>query len=133
VKTKVTDRIRKEKDGSETKSWEVRLGSALLKVYFTPSGSRELYTISYWIDGKRKRQVFPTLEAAIAEAKTVGGQLTKVDFGSVDLPAAERMAAARALQLLNPVGVSLELAASEHASAAKRLGRCRSRKRWIFM
>ena len=53
----------------------------MVRVYLTPHGDRELFTISYWVDAKRKRQVFPSLAKAIEEAKTVGGQLNKGDLG----------------------------------------------------
>lgn len=122
LKSKVTERLHKADDGTMRKCWDVNVGSALLRVYFTPNGDRELFTMSYWIDGKRKRQVLPTLDAAITEAKKIGSQLARGDFVAADLTAAERMAAARALKLLSAVGVPLELAAAEYASAVKRLG-----------
>jgi len=121
VKTKITERRKKNGDGSESKSWDVQVGSAVARVYFTPSGERELFTVSYWVDGKRKRSVLATLEKAIAEAKKAGTELTKGNLGAAELSNAERAASLRALQLLAPVGVSLELAAAEYASAITKL------------
>jgi hypothetical protein len=54
VKTKVIKRIKKQAAAPDKEIWDVRVGPALLTVYFTPSGDRELFTISYWVDGKRK-------------------------------------------------------------------------------
>lgn len=123
VKTRVTKRIKKRAGETDTEIWDVRVGSALLTVYFTPSGERKLFTVSYMVDGKRKRQVKSSLDLAIEEAKSVGKQLARGDFGTIELTAAQRVAADRALTILKPIGVPLELAASEYASAVTRLGK----------
>ena len=123
VKTRVTKRIKKRAGETDTEIWDVRVGSALLTVYFTPSGERKLFTVSYMVDGKRKRQVKSSLDLAIEEAKSVGRQLARGDFGTIELTAAQRVAADRALTILKPIGVPLELAASEYASAVTRLGK----------
>ena len=123
IKTKVVKRIKKQAGGPDREIWDVRVGSALLTVYFTPSGDRELFTISYWVDGKRKRQVKSSLDLAIAEAKSVGRQLARGDFGTVELSAADRVSADRALTILKPLGVPLELCASEYVDARTRLGK----------
>jgi hypothetical protein len=82
VKTKVTERNRQERTDATTQNREVRVGSARLKIHFIPSGSHELDTVSCWIDGKHKRQIFPMLNTAIAEAKAPGRPLAKGDFGA---------------------------------------------------
>jgi integrase len=121
LKTKVTPRVKKDKEGNVSTSWEVQVGSALLKVYFTPIEGRQLYTVSYWVDGSRKRQVLPSYEKAIAEAKKTGVQLNKGDLGSADLSGQERVACRRAMQLLAPTGVAIEMAAAEYADAFAKL------------
>ena len=45
-----------------------------------PIGDRELFTLSYWLDSKRYRKVFPTLDQAIDAAKDKGKQLSKGDI-----------------------------------------------------
>jgi integrase len=123
LKTKVTVRIKRDKDGNIiSKCWDVQVGSALLRVYLTPSGERQLYTVSYWVDGQRKRQVLPSLEKALAEAKETGRQLNRGDKGSAELSGPERVACQRALQLLAPTGVPIEVAAAEYADAITKLG-----------
>jgi integrase len=121
VKTKVSERTKKARDGSVSKCWDVQVGSALVRVYFTPSGERELFTVSYWVDGQRKRSVAPTLELAIAAAKAAGGELNKGDLGAAELSAPQRVACARALQILEPTGVPIEVAAGDAAMAYTRL------------
>jgi len=69
VNAVVTEIKKKRKGKPEITLWEVRVGSAISKIYFTPSGERELFTLAYWLDGKRKREVFPTKEEAVAAAR----------------------------------------------------------------
>jgi integrase len=123
IKTKVTERMKKDAQGNIISvSWDVQVGSALLKVYLTPHGDRQLYTVSYWVDGKRKRQVLPSYDRAIAEAKATGVQLDKGDKGSADLSGVQRVACRRALELLGPTGVPIEVAAGEYARFFQRVG-----------
>jgi hypothetical protein len=42
----------------------VERGSATVKIHRTPHRSESYFTVAYWMDGKRDRQVFPTLEKA---------------------------------------------------------------------
>ena len=63
VKTKITERVKRNDKGEiVSRCWDVQVGSALVRVYLTPSGKRELYTVAYWVDGKRVRQVLPSYE-----------------------------------------------------------------------
>ena len=121
VKAVVTEIKKKRKGKPEITLWEIRVGSAISKIYFTPSGTRELFTLVYWLDGKRKREVFPTKEKAVAAAKSANTELGKGDLGAADLTAQERVACARALDLLAPTGVPIEAAASEYVQAVQRL------------
>lgn len=98
------------------------MGSAVSKIYFTPSGTRELYTLVYWLDGKRKREVFPSMEKAVAAAKSANTELGKGDLGAADLSAKDRVGCARALDIIAPFGVPIELVASEYAYFKLKLG-----------
>ncbi len=115
-----------EKSGSDTNAkktkWVVGRGSASVKIYLTPHGGKNYYTLSYWLDGKRKRQVFSTLQAAKNEAAIKAIAFTNGDLGVAKMTNADSAAYARAVNLLQPVSAPLELAASEYASAVKRLG-----------
>ena len=111
----------KRKNGQQTK-WIVERGSAVVKIYLTPRRKVNYYTISYWAEGKRKREVFKTLQAAKDVAATKATQMTKGDLRAAKLTDVDCAAYLRATALLESVGVPLELAASEYASAAKRLG-----------
>ena len=105
----------------ETK-WVVEKGSSRVRIYYTPDhtdkGEIPFFTISYWMHGKRSRHVFPTLKAAKKAAKK---KLDRGDHGAAKLTNADSAAYFRAIDLLKPSGASLEFAASEYASAVKRL------------
>ena len=122
IKTKVTERVKKTEGKPDTIIWDVRVGLALLNVYRTPHGSRELFTLSYSLDGKRYRQMFPTLEQAIAAAKAKGKQLAKGDIVAVNMSPADRASAAKVLSWVKARGLSLELVVSECLDAKDRLG-----------
>ena len=49
VKAVVTEIKKKRKGKPEITLWEVRVGSAISRIYFTPSGERELFTLLYWV------------------------------------------------------------------------------------
>ena len=107
--------------GHDTKKtkWLVGRGSATVKIYLTPHAGKNYYTLSYWLDGKRKRQVFPSLQAAKNEAAVKAIAFTNGDLGAAKLTNAESAAYSRAVALLQPVGAPLELAASEYAQRGK--------------
>lgn len=111
----------KEVDGKDFKC-VVQRGSATVRIYLTPHGSDRYFTISYWMDGKRRRQVFKSLKEAKAEAVVKAAQMTNGDLGAAKLTNADSAAYLRAVALLEPLGVPLEFAASEYAAAVKRLG-----------
>jgi len=95
----------------------------LVRVYLTPSGKRQLYTVAYWVDGKRVRQVLPSYDKAIAEAKKTGEQLNRGDKGGAEFTGAQRAACLRALELLAPTGVPIEVAAGDVARFYLRIGK----------
>ena len=106
--------------------WIIRRGSAQVKIYYTPNRTPEreipFYTISYWLNGKRVRQIFTTFKEAKAAATRKADDLDRGNHGAAKLTNSESAAYLRAVALLQPSGTSLEFAASEYASAIKRLG-----------
>jgi integrase len=109
-------------DEEKRTKWTVERGSATVKIYLTPHGAENYYTLSYWMDRKRRRQVFKTLQEAKDEAAIKATQMTNGDLGAAKLTNADSAAYLRAIALLKPCGAALEFAASEYASAVKRLG-----------
>ena len=135
LKTKVTERVKKSEGKPDTIIWDVRVGLALFNVYRTPIGERELFTLSYWLDGKRYRQVFPTLAQAIEAAKAKGKQLSKGDIVAVDMSPADRASAAKMLAKLRPLGCHWNwwLRIMWRTGSAWVTAGCRCRGRWIIL
>ena len=102
--------------------FKVRCGSVTVRIYHTPSHGCDSFTLSYYQDGVRKRPTFPTFEKAREEAEVVGRRLTRTNADVLTLTSADRAAYLRARELLDPLGVSLEVAAAQFAEARKALG-----------
>ncbi len=102
--------------------WTVERGSAVVNIYLTPHGGEDYFTVSYWVDKKRVRQVFPTLQKAKDVAAEKASQMTTGDIGAAKLTNADSAAYRRAIALLEPIGVALEFAAADYAAAKKQLG-----------
>lgn len=113
--------------------FEVKRGSVSVKIYFTPSHSSDSFTLAYWQDGVRKRPTFPTFEKAKQEAERVVGRMASSDSNVCTLSSADGAAYQRARQLLDPVGVAIEMAAAQFADAKSSSGTCRFRRRWSFI
>lgn len=92
-------------------------GSATVHLYATPSGRRKSWTISYYLDGRRRRQKFSSLTAARTAARDIA---TRLAAGEAQVLAAtpEDLAAwSRAVELAAPTGEPLESMAAEYAQA----------------
>src|SRR4051812_31409736 len=95
--------------------FKVKKGSVSVKIYRTPSHNCESFTLSYYQDGKPKRPTFPTFDRAKAEADVVVRKLASSDIDVLHLTSPDRAQYIRARNLLDPLGVSLEVAAAEYA------------------
>lgn len=80
-----------------------------------------MFTLACWVDGRRKRRVFATKAEAIEAGKKASGDLGSGKLTAPDLSAKELLACARALELLAPVKVPIDLAAGDYARAIQRL------------
>ncbi len=123
VKTVVKEITKERKSKGVTKSityWEVRVGSAVSKVYSTPSGERELFTLAYWAKGKRKRAVFPAKDAAIEAAKRAGGDMGSGKMVAPDIKPQKLLECARGLEVLAPYNARIDVAAEFYAECRKR-------------
>jgi integrase len=100
---------------------EISNGSTVARVFRNLNRGRWLYTLSYWVDGQRKRQTF----ADYFDAKKAADKfLEGLNNGQVDALAMtneQRNAFFRASELLPP-GVALETAAAVFAESYKILG-----------
>lgn len=101
----------------------VKAGSVSAKIYRTPTGNGyDSFTLVYWQDKTRKREVFGDLAAAKKRGGEIVGALAKGEIGAVNISAQDVAAFLRASALLQPTGVSLESACREYAEAFKVLG-----------
>ena len=99
----------------------IKSGSAVVKIYSTPTKGCHSFTLSYWIGKKRMRPTFSDLEKAKAEARRIVAELGSGEFTESALDREARASYARALELL-PAGVPLELAVSQFSEASKIIG-----------
>ncbi len=100
----------------------VKRGSAVVRIYYTPSKGCDSFTLSYWHGGTRKRPTFSDFAQAKREAEKVATQLTSGDLDVLTLTSADRASYLRARQLLDPLGISLEAGAAELAEAKHAIG-----------
>src|SRR6185503_14118548 len=101
---------------------EAKRGSVSVKIYRTPSHGCDSFTLAYWQDGARKRPTFPSFELAKEEADAVVGRLASSDADVLKLTSADRAAYLRVRQILDPLGIPIEVAASQAAYSKSRLG-----------
>jgi len=101
---------------------EVKRGSVSIKIYKTPSHGCDSFTLSYYQDRVRKRPTFPTLEKALAEAELVAGRLAATDADVLTLTSADRASYLRGRAILDPLGISIEMAAATIARLKQILG-----------
>jgi integrase len=101
----------------------VKRGSVSAKIYRTPTSTGyDSFTLVYWQDKTRKREVFGDLAEAKKRGGEVVGALAKGEIGAANITAQDAAAFLRAIALLLPTGVSLESACREYVEAFKVLG-----------
>jgi integrase len=96
--------------------------SVTFKIYKTPRESYDAFTLIYYQEGLRKRVLKNTFEAALAEANEVAKLLGSKDVDVLQLHSADRAAYKRAREVLDPLGISIEVAAVEYAHIKRILG-----------
>ena len=97
--------------------------SVSVKIYHTPrQDHHDGFTLSYYQDDTRKRVFFASFEAALQEAEDVTKLLGSKNSDVLELRSADRASYQRARELLDPLSVSLEVAAAQYAHARNLLG-----------
>ncbi len=100
----------------------VKRGSATVTIYRSATHGYESFIVYYKSAGRTHRKTFPDFPSAKEEAWTKAGQLDCGDGAALSMSSEDRASFLRARQLLNPSGVSLEVAAGQFAEAHKILG-----------
>jgi integrase len=96
--------------------------SVSFKIYKTPREDYDAFTLVYYQEGLRKRVLKSTFEAAVAEADEVAKLLGSKDVDVLELRSADRAAYRRAREVLDPLGISIEVAAVQYAHVVRILG-----------
>jgi len=81
----------------EKTKWIVERSSVTVNIYRTPHGDENYFTISYWTDGKRNRQVFSTLKEAQKAAARKATDISNGNLGAAKLTNADSAAYNRAV------------------------------------
>ena len=99
-------------------SFLVSVGSVKVPIYALSEGR---WCVSYYQDGKRRRETRATREDATARAKEVATAIHGQKASGVTLTGADRDIYTRALDTLRPFGVPLHDAVEAYAKARKKL------------
>jgi integrase len=99
-------------------SFVVSVGSVKVPIYALSEGR---WCVSYYQDGKRRRETRTTREDATARAKEVATAIHGQKASGVTLTGADRDIYTRALDTLRPFGVPLHDAVETYAKARKKL------------
>ena len=92
----------------------VKFGSAAVPIYRMDSGGRIRFAVAYYRDGKRLRQMFPTLEAAKKEAQLVAQRIQAGMQHVTDMKPHDRDAYVTAQQMLSALGIPLVAAVEDY-------------------
>jgi integrase len=102
---------------------EVCKGSAVVRIFKQVSRKGyESFTVAYYQDGQRKREVLSLFEEAKKRAKALADLLSKGETAAASIKLEDARAYSNAKELLKPTGVTLEAACREYAEAFKILG-----------
>ena len=100
----------------------VKFGNASVRVYRGRTRDYHYFQVPDFSNGKRKLLTFSTEEDARAKAEDIAKNLNSGQVEVLKLTTADVAAHRRAVELLKPTGVALELATAEYAEAKARLG-----------
>jgi integrase len=101
---------------------EIKRGNASVKIYKRFKNGYEEFRIAYYdLDGRRKLQSFSSLQAAKDEAAVKATSISTGDFTGLSLSGEDRLCYLRALDVLKPLNVPLEMAVMQFVEAAKSL------------
>jgi integrase len=103
----------------EQASFAAKVGSVTVPVYGLSSGR---WCISYYQDGKRRRETRTTRDDAAKRAQEVATAIHSQTASGITLTGADRDSYGRALELVKPFGVTLHDAVDAYAKARGRLG-----------
>ena len=96
----------------------VKKGSVSAKIYSTPTRSGyDSYTLVYYQDSVRKREVFGDLNDAKKRGGEVVGDISNGEIEASDMTSEARNAYNRSLEIIKPTGMTLESVCREYVEA----------------
>jgi len=110
---------RRKKRGPE---YVVKFGSATVPVYRMDSGGRQRFTIAYYREGKRLRQVFSSLDDAKKEALLVAQRIQSGMQHMTDLKPHDREVYLTARKMTDEAGMPLVAVVEDYLRARKIAG-----------
>lgn len=108
--------------GRRKKPVRVKRGNVTVRIYHVKTHGSDSYQVADYSGGTRKLRSFATMSAARKEAELIARRLSKGDGDVLALRSADRAAYLRAIEVLRPTGVPIELAAVLFADAHQKLG-----------
>ena len=105
----------------------VQVGSVVVKIYTrtrttTTGETRTLWEVADYTSGVRRLRGFSDHGKAVQDAERIARAISAGNVAGANITANESAAFGRALELLRPTGMPLELAAAHYAQAFKILG-----------
>ncbi|MBE7502631.1 MAG: tyrosine-type recombinase/integrase [Verrucomicrobiales bacterium] len=110
---------------SKTKEWprKVTVGNVSVKVYRrTRANGSYGFEVSDYSSGVRRLRAHPTAERALADAERIARLMAAGESHAAQVNGRDMASYGRALELLRPTGVALEVAAASFAEAFAILG-----------
>ena len=108
---------------SESYPLRVKAGNATVTIYKRTRGDGTPgFEVADYSGGARKLRSFPDARSARAEAERIARMLATGDAHAAEIGGRELAGYGRAVQLLRPTGISLEIAAATVAKAVELLG-----------
>src|SRR6185312_2549554 len=97
---------------------EIKSGSVVVKIYRTQKANGYVsYSAVYYKRHERKVRFFQDLAVAKATAKDLADEITQGQHVSLELTANQRLEIQRALEILAPLNIPLDVAAGRYAQA----------------
>lgn len=101
--------------------FEAKSGSTTVPVYTSKTRTCETFVVSWYDGSKRARKSFSDFEEAKRHAKRIAEELSEKGTASYTLTGSDKLVYLRARELLKPLGIQLDVAATEYVQALKAL------------
>jgi|SRR5947209_17385927 len=101
---------------------EIKSGSAVVKLYQTiKAGGYSSCCAIYYKGHERKTRFFQDLATAKTTAKAIADEIAQGEHISLELTSTQRLAIQRALEILAPLDIPIDVAAGRYAEAHRYL------------